>query len=246
MESLGEYLRRQRELKGFSLRDLSEKTKIGINYLKYIEENRFEKIPGNVFVKGFLRLYANSVGLKEEDVLGIYHDQYERKEKENEKKEDTGQKLVTEKHRRLPLWLLVIPILVIAFFLFKGIPQKKKNLPPPAPPKQVKELIKPEPPPVVSGGIPKDLTLSIEATEETWVKIIIDGMEVKESLLRSGDEVSFTAKKNFGLTIGNAGGVKISFDGKEVEPLGPHGRVIRNLVLSREGKTSSSPLRGED
>lgn len=243
MESLGEYLRRQRELKGFSLRDLSEKTKIGVNYLKCIEENRFEKIPGNVFVKGFLRLYANSVGLKEEEVLGIYHDQYERKEKENEKKEDTGQKLVTEKHRRLPLWLWAIPFFIIAFALFMVIPQKKKDIPIPASSKQVMESIKPEPPRVVSGDIPKDLTLSIKATEETWIKIIIDGMEVKEALMRSGDEVSFTAKKNFGLTIGNAGGVKIRFDGKEVEPLGPHGRVIRNLVLSREGKTSSSPLR---
>lgn len=244
MESLGEYLRRQRELKGLSLKDLSDETKIGINYLKYIEENYFDKIPGEVFVKGFLRLYARSVGLKEEDVMGKYYEQYEIKEKEKENKEDAGLKVLRESRRKLPLWLWVITIILFAILLFKVFPQKKKHTPVSA--REVRKLIEIEPSPIVSkeipkaNDVPKEMTLSVEAVEETWVKIIIDGMEVKESLLKGGDKVSFTAKKNFGLTIGNAGGVKIRFDGKELKPLGPQGKVIRNLVLSRDTQTPIS------
>lgn len=239
MESLGEYLRRQRELKGLSLKDLSDKTKIGINYLRCIEENKFDKIPGNVFVRGFLRLYASSVGLKEEEVLRRYHEEYEIKDREKEKKEEADLKVLRGSYRKLPLWLWIIPvILLFSILLFNVLPQKKKHTPVPA--REVKKSIETEPSPIISkdntkaNDTQKDRTLSIEAVEETWIKIIIDGMEVKEALLKGGDRVSFTAKRNFGLTIGNAGGVRIIFDGKELEPLGPQGKVIRNLILPRE------------
>lgn len=249
MESLGEYLRRERESKGLSLKDISEKTKIGINYLKYIENDQFEKIQGEVFVKGFLRLYASSIGLREEEVLEKYYILYKGKEKE-----DTDQTVVKERHLRLPSWLWAIPILLLAVLFFKILPQKKVHTP--LPPKKVNTSTKPELSPILSPAVSQELILSIEAIEETWIKVLIDGKEVREILLKSGDRVTFNAEKNFGLTIGNAGGVKINFNGKELEPLGPRGKVIRNFVLSREGKSLSpvintplplpSPLRGED
>jgi len=46
MESLGEYLTPTKRTERPELKDLSNKTKIGINYLRYIEENKFDKIPG--------------------------------------------------------------------------------------------------------------------------------------------------------------------------------------------------------
>jgi cytoskeletal protein RodZ len=245
MESLGEYLRRQRESKGLSLREISDMTKIGINYLRYIEENNFDKIPGEVFLKGFLRLYARSVGLREEEIMERYLTLYKEKDKE-----DIDQKVIKVRHRRFPFrlslrakpsWLWVIPILLFAILLFKEI--TKKNVQPLLPSTEVKTLTQPMSPPVLSQDIPQKLTLSIEAIEETWLKIIIDdGKEVKDILLNSGDKVSFDAEKNFGLTVGNAGGIKVNFNGKELEPLGPSGMVIRNLVLSREEKSSSPAI----
>jgi len=95
-------------------------------------------------------------------------------------------------------------------------------------------LAMPQAPPSPAQNLPQRLSLSIEAIEETWIKILIDGRDVREMLLKGGDKVSLEAERNFGLTIGNAGGVKINFDGKELEPLGSRGEVIRNLVLSRD------------
>lgn len=254
MESLGEYLRRQREIKGLSLKEISDRTKIGINYLMNIEENRFDKIPGEVFTKGFLRIYASSIGLRAEEVIEKYDLQYKVAEKEVVVHEDTVQKVKEDRHLRIPLWIWIIPILLIAVFLLKGLPRKIGH--PPVPSKEINKLNKPEPSSIPSPDTPQELTLSIEALEETWVKILIDGKDVKEVLLKGGDSVTINARKNFGLTVGNAGGIKINFNGKELKTLGPRGKVIRNLVLSREEKSlspvintpspSPSPLRGED
>lgn len=233
MESLGEHLRRQRESKGLSLKDISEITKIGMNYLKYIEENKFNKIPGEVFVKGFLRSYARAVGINEDEIIEIYDNNYRKKEK----KEDANQKIAPKRKLKIPSWLWIIPVLLITFLLFKALPQKKRHAPSPSRVvnKELNTAIRTEMPPPASQNIPQKLTLSIEAIEDTWVKVIIDGKDVKEALLKGGDKVNYEAEKNFGLTIGNAGGVKIKFDDKELGPLGPRGKVIRNFVLSKEG-----------
>lgn len=239
MESLGEYLRRQRELKGISLKEISDKTKIGINYLRYIEEDQFDKIPGEVFAKGFLKLYANSIGLQEEGILEKYNTRYKKEEKK-----DNDQRVIKKRHIKLPSWLWAIPILILSILLFKGLPQKggRSPLPPKEITKEVGTLATPQESHIPPKSLPEKLNLSIEAVEETWIKILIDGKEVKEMLLKSGDRVSFEAEKNFGLTVGNAGGVKISFNGKELESLGPSGMVIRNLVLSRDKSETSKAL----
>ncbi|MBI5198725.1 MAG: helix-turn-helix domain-containing protein [Nitrospirae bacterium] len=245
MEPLGEYLRRQRELKGLSLRDISDKTRIGISYLRYIEENQFDRIPGEIFLKGFLRLYAKALGLQEKEILERYNLLYEKKDQEEEieqevKKERYYRFVSWLRHRKLPSWAWAIPVLLIVILLFQGLPKKRER--PTLSSKEVNKITKPASPTsptsstILPTEIPQELTLSIEAVEETWIKILIDGDEVREALLKAGDSVNFNAKKNFGLTIGNAGGINIKFNGKELKTLGPSGKVIKDLILSKENK----------
>ena len=82
-----------------------------------------------------------------------------------------------------------------------------------------------------SGG--EDLTLVIEAAERSWILAEIDEHLVKEVLLQPGEKIHWRAKTKFVLTLGNAGGVKLKFNGKTLEPSGPMGRVVRNIVLRR-------------
>ena len=77
------------------------------------------------------------------------------------------------------------------------------------------------------------LTLLIEAIEESWVVAHIDDRQVKEVLLRPGEKVFWNAEEKFVLTLGNAGGVKLEYNGKPLDPPGKKGEVLRNLVLSR-------------
>jgi cytoskeleton protein RodZ len=79
----------------------------------------------------------------------------------------------------------------------------------------------------------KKYSLEIEATELSWLKVIEDYKEPYEILLRPGETLKRKASEKFILFIGNAGGIKINFQGKALAPLGEHGKVIR-LILPDE------------
>ena len=71
-ETLGSYLRDQRERRGMSPAELSRVTRIPMASLEAIEADRFDELPGEVFVKGFLKAYAQAVALIPAEVLARY------------------------------------------------------------------------------------------------------------------------------------------------------------------------------
>jgi cytoskeletal protein RodZ len=72
MESLGKYLKAERELRNLSLEETAKFTKIRKQFLKAIEEDRYELLPPAVYVKGFLTIYAKYLGLDPYDVVLRY------------------------------------------------------------------------------------------------------------------------------------------------------------------------------
>ena len=70
--SLGDWLRRQREVREIGIRDIADRTKISLRYLEAMEADRFDLLPAPVFAKGFLREYARYVGLSPDDVVNHY------------------------------------------------------------------------------------------------------------------------------------------------------------------------------
>lgn len=73
MKEIGEYLRKAREEKELSLKDIQEITKIRLQYLEAMENGDFEAIPGEVYRKGFLVNFANAVGLDGQLLLEKYY-----------------------------------------------------------------------------------------------------------------------------------------------------------------------------
>ncbi|MBK7977072.1 MAG: helix-turn-helix domain-containing protein [Deltaproteobacteria bacterium] len=69
MKAFGEYLRRERELRGISLDEVAQSTKISANILDSLENGRLDSLPAIPFVKGFLRAYADYVGLDPASVV---------------------------------------------------------------------------------------------------------------------------------------------------------------------------------
>lgn len=70
--SLGTWLRTQREARGVSLVAVAESSKISTRYLEALESDRFDALPAPVFVRGFLREYARVVGLDGDEVVNFY------------------------------------------------------------------------------------------------------------------------------------------------------------------------------
>jgi len=68
----GPRLKEQREKRGITLEQISKSTKIGVRFLEALEEDQFERLPGGIFNKGFVRAYARCVGLDEEQAIADY------------------------------------------------------------------------------------------------------------------------------------------------------------------------------
>lgn len=73
-ETLGATLKRGRELRAISLEEVAEATCVRLNYLNAIEQNQLDRLPGLVFLKGYVRAYANYVGLNLEETMVLLED----------------------------------------------------------------------------------------------------------------------------------------------------------------------------
>jgi cytoskeleton protein RodZ len=70
--SLGEQLRRAREARGVTLREISEQTRITMRHLEAIESDDYKQLPGGIFNKSFIKSYARHVGFDEHRALELY------------------------------------------------------------------------------------------------------------------------------------------------------------------------------
>ena len=109
----GECLKRKREELSISLRDISEKLKIKISYLENLEKGNYKELPPDVYVKGFVKSYAQLVGLNSEKMVSIYDREknIENKiERKFRKKEAYTNKLTARN------FAIITPKVVTAFF----------------------------------------------------------------------------------------------------------------------------------
>lgn len=72
MDSVGQMLRAARVAKRMSVEEISRATRVPVSSVERIEADQFDELPGEVFVRGFLKSYAQAVGLSADDVLARY------------------------------------------------------------------------------------------------------------------------------------------------------------------------------
>ncbi|HUP44531.1 MAG TPA: helix-turn-helix domain-containing protein [Thermoanaerobaculia bacterium] len=73
LASFGEDLRREREIRGISLKEIADATKISRRFLEAIERNDHKTLPAPVFTRGFVREYARYLGLNSEEMVHRYN-----------------------------------------------------------------------------------------------------------------------------------------------------------------------------
>jgi transcriptional regulator with XRE-family HTH domain len=259
-DSLGEYLQQAREAKGLTLEEVASRTRILPQYLKAVEENNYTRLPDEVFAKGFVRSYARLLGMDEDAVIRkfnesggqFYAKRAERetlklKQQEEERRKKVNRNIVTS---------MVGAALVILFVLMgrdreapEPMPAREAVVPvrvePPAPPAADAPLPSVPGPVEVernfSGTLPLEgvvpeapqLVLDLEAVERCWVLVKADHAPVQEVMLHPGERVRWRAQERFTLTLGNAGGVRVSFNGNPQGPYGTSGQVVKGIVFTR-------------
>lgn len=120
--SPGTILKRCREFHGISLNDAAETTKIGVNYLAALEDDRPSEFASVAYLKGFLRIYAAYLGLSADDMVRLYERLYEQKVAKGGEAAALGSAFPGRRRRfswrklLLPLLLLVL-IIISSFFV---------------------------------------------------------------------------------------------------------------------------------
>lgn len=250
MSSLGVYLRGLREAKGVSLDDISRSTRVGRRHLEALESDKLEDLPARVFVKGFIRAYCETLEAPPDQAFDLFRQTAG--EPARPERSTSRPSFGARPRRGGPL--LVSAILVLAlggslFALHLGLksPAREKvqasSVTPRAPEQVAVAPAAPATPAASSSPAPGPATAAAEvkptgshrlvmrAIEPTWVRVQIDDGAVAEELLPTGAVREWTAARGFVLTVGNAGGLEVDFNGRRLPPLGARGAVIQRLVL---------------
>ena len=229
---VGEILKKRREELGRDLREISNTLKIKHAYLKAIEDGDRGMLPAEVYVKGYIHEYARVLNLDPETVINAYTD--EASPPPQEKGTLPAKEIVLKKSSRVRYALvlsLLAAVTIIATFSLFSAPQKGTDIVTSAAEGQRRLVPKTE---------ETGYELEALATDTTWLLVTIDKTDSREILMKPGDSVKWHAKNGFFLKIGNAGGVKLVLNGKEVGKLGEEGEVVK-INLPEQDKRDGGP-----
>ncbi|HEX9120003.1 MAG TPA: helix-turn-helix domain-containing protein [Terriglobales bacterium] len=249
MGSFGDRLQREREMRGITLEEIAEATKIGTRSLRALEQQDFDKLPGGIFNKGFVRAYARYLGLDEEQAVADYLEALgEAQAAGKTTRQEPGANAVAPERDiflpeveeseplRLPLGPIAV-VVVVAVLLFSGWRYYSRNGLPNL--RRVRAAAQQPSPPAAKPAAPAGASrpgmnaapaidgfvVRVKAKEDSWISIVADGKPVMSVVLPKESEKSFHAQQSVVLKTGNASGIELFYNDKLVPPLIPDGKV---------------------
>jgi len=227
----GEILKKRREELGLDIKDVSSLLRIKAEYLSSIEEDQFEKLPVAVYTIGYIRCYAAHLHIDPEPILSVYSEHLSYPQ-------PPAVLPVSTSKKKVPFYqylILLAFVLLVALTIFIATRQDYSDGPVKAlsVPAQPMEVEKPQQAPTVQETQPPVPTpaaqghrIEIAAHEHTWMLITFSGGVSEEVLLNPGMVKTWTFPDTAVLRIGNAGGVKLSLDGRDIGTPGSKGQVM--------------------
>jgi transcriptional regulator with XRE-family HTH domain len=238
---LGGYLKREREFRNISLREVAKNTRVRENLLRAIEEDQYDLLPAPTYVRGFLLSYAKYLGLDPNDILPRY-ERVLQGEPLIRPEVQQGKKILWNIKYRWAIGGAIGVCFVASYFLFL----RPSESPIPSSPKRPVAKEASLSPKVAETPIvqeEKPFTLQLKAVEETWVSIRVNSQPEREITFKPGEGASYKALDRIQLIVGNAGGLALVFNEKPLERLGKSGEVV-TLIFTPQGvemKRSEKP-----
>jgi cytoskeleton protein RodZ len=233
-ESLGNYLRREREIRKISLREVANHTRVREHLLKAIEEDQFQLLPSATYVKGFLLTYANYIGLEPNDVIRRYENFLKGGPVRHTEVLPEKKILGKRKHLLTIGGVIAASLIALYFFLYLSKPPVESISVKP----KTEEILPFPPSPQITGTTSvaeeEPLSLQIKVVEKTWVRIQVDSQPEQEMILKPGEGGSHRGLKQIRLLVGNAGGLDLVFNERPLERFGKSGEVV-TLTFTLQG-----------
>ncbi|WP_019547237.1 helix-turn-helix domain-containing protein [Streptomyces sulphureus] len=243
--SVGRALQQARVDAGLTVDEVSSSTRVRVPIVHAIEQDDFSRCGGDVYARGHLRTLAREVGLDGDALVAQFDEEH------GGRPAPTPPAALFEAERikpepRRPNWTAAMVAAIVAvvgfvgFTLFSGgdseapksvadeesTPAQPTGSPAPS----ASEEADPKPSDSAVAQAPADkVTVRMTAVEgNSWISASDhNGRVIHDGVLKKGESKTFTDDKRLSLVLGNAGGVQLFVNGKEVEDVGELGQVQR-------------------
>jgi cytoskeletal protein RodZ len=249
----GEHLRREREMRGVSLDEISAATRISTRFLEAIEKDQWDLLPGGVFNRGFIRSIARFLGLDEDSLVAEYA-------LGNSHGAQAHSSVVAAEAQHMPrnyrpaITAVAVAALVVAGGVFgwhryggeasawvqarylaarAGNRVEAVGSPPARPASSRSDAPASAAAPRASTG-PAEvlLTLKLQARKAADVKVSADGKIVFDGAVQLGDSRQFDAQDRLEISASESSAVSLELNGQALPPIGVQGKP-GSVILTR-------------
>lgn len=260
LATMGAQLRELRQEQSVAIDTIARQTLIPARLLRAIEDGDLAKLPEPVYVQGFLRRFADYVGLDGSTYARAFPTG-----NESTPSKPSWQGASIVQLRPFHLYLLYIFLVI---FSVRGLSESvnsdsrspDSSIPPPqtanipdelTPGPSSEDVSLPELAPSTvtanassstSPNSPaQQVQVGVTLTDESWIQVVADGETTFEGMLSQGTH-TWNAKRELTVIAGNAGGVMIAVNGDEAQPMGAPGSVEELTVVadSRQGAAAGN------
>ena len=257
-KTVGAILKEARLAKGISLADAEKATSIRSRYLQAVENDEYDKTPGEVFLKGIIRNYGNYLGLNGPELVneykasaagmaaeavrsqGIREVEKVRLNIQLKDKRDIGSGTGRFEMPKLPMkqclaGLAAVAVLTAGYFAIPATINYFKNMPKEEA-KQT-EQVKPE---AKAPAVLDKVNVDLEAEGDCWLEASADGKELFAGILHAKESKHFEAKDKLIVKYGNIGVVRIKVNGEAVDLKGEHGVAVKTYLRNAPAQPAAA------
>jgi cytoskeletal protein RodZ len=270
LDALGSILRQTREARGLTISEVSHDTFIRTQYLEALEAGDLSRLPEPVYILGFLRRYANYLGLEGERVLRQATPLFGPVAATRTPISQPNRKPVSVALRPVHLWTAYVVLIMLAVgglsaFLEGGSNPFTRWLPSRATSSEPNRGGQNNPaseqpifptleewitiggvyPPSADNTAPqsphKPVQLDIRVVDRpSWLRVIADGRTVFEDTLQPGAQQNWSAEESIVLRAGNAGGILLTFNNRDLGVMGSFGEVKEQVFQRPQSSSGNS------
>jgi len=226
--TVGEELRRERELREITLQEISEETKISIRNLKAIEENDFGRLPGGIYTKNFIRAFCRHLGISDEKMVNHYLYQTSPRQEPAQRLEEAGRQGPWS-GRTLGAIVIFAVVAAATAGLVWAVIRHPEWFGFQEGPASVTTPVAPTAAAVQ--GPPRPIDFHFLARDDTWISVSVDGEARVARLLKRGEYFDVTAHREVVLGVDDAGALDWKINGRPARPLGADGEVVTDLTV---------------
>lgn len=251
LNDIGSRLRQFRQEQSLSLEEVAAKTRIQTRLLKAIEEGRIDILPEAVYIKAFIKRFADALGKDGAELARDFPIAPTML-----LMRPSWLQLPAAQLRPIHLYLFYIVLVMVSvnglsyFVRQSALPvsnartYQQESYQPVAndneAPTDSQELLEPSNPnnPSNPSKPSQQVRVGVTLKSQSWLRVVVDGKTEFEGVLKAGEHRTWVAKQHLTVLAGNAGGVLVTFNDEKAKELGKPGKVQK---VTFEAARSSEP-----